>query len=169
MFLEERTVKQPTGVQRLVAYCRDCKGTEVETIQTCTKCGSHNIANPFVHTLDDYNDGIGVVRDYEEKKVKIYKCDLCGKEFDGLKVDNYISYIEGSFENSNSNNFMDEEFPDVWDNSDDVQNYQLPMDLCRDCKEKVKQHLNRELLNFIHPNNIKEQINQYLNKEKEDK
>lgn len=166
MFLEERTIKEKEGPQILVSYCRNCKSTEVETIQTCKKCGSHNIANPFSHTLDDYSDGVGIKQNYKEKKVEIYKCDLCGKEFDGLKIDNYVSYIEGCFESSNYKNFQNDEYNQHWDDTDDVQNYQLPMDLCKDCKEKVKQYLNRELLNFIHPYNIKETISKYLIGEK---
>ena len=155
MFLKKELVKIPIEPKILVHYCRDCESTEVETIQICKKCGSHNIASPFSHTLDDYKNGVGTKQKTKEVTKYFYKCDLCGKEFDGFNIDNYLSYGNGEFEGCNYNNFSDAE--DV-----DFINYQLEKDLCSNCKSKVKAYLKLKLIDFTREENVKEIINQYF-------
>ena len=159
MYLREEIIKRKNGPAILVHYCRDCESTEVETVQTCKKCGSHNIASPFSHKLDDYMNGVGMKIEYKEIKTKIYKCDLCGKEFDGLKTDNYLSYADGSFNGCNYKEFSDAE-------ETNYNNYQLPVDLCEDCKKKLKTYLAVKLIDFTRDANIQKLIKEYLDKKK---
>lgn len=163
MFLREDVVKVKDGPAHLVHYCRDCNSTEVETIQTCKKCGSHNIANPYSHTMEDYNE-VGIIQNYKDKKVKIYRCDLCGKEFDGLKVDNYLSYGDGEFNPCNSKNYTDSDYFEYGDNFID---YQLQKDLCIDCKNKLKLFLDNKLAQFTSNDNIQELVESYIEYNKE--
>ena len=159
MFLREDVIKVKDGPAHLVHYCRDCKSTDVETIQTCKKCGSHNIANPYSHILDDYSDA-GIIQNYKYKTVKIYRCDLCGKEFDGLRVDNYLSYGDGEFNPCNSKNYIDAEYVTSFID------YQLQKDLCEDCKQTLKTFLNNRLLQFLSNDNIQDLINGYIEHKK---
>lgn len=159
MFLRKEIVKVPTGPKTLIHYCRDCECIEIETIQTCKNCGGHNIANPFYHTLEDYRNDVGVIQETEEVTRRIYKCDLCGKEFDGFKTDSYFSYADGSFETCNYNNFSDAE-------NVDFINYRLEQDLCSECKSKIRTHLAVKLIDFTREKNINNIINEYIKSHK---
>lgn len=139
MFLEKRLEKQKVGV-RLVPFCIDCESQDIETIQTCKKCGSHNIKA-------DWLDERSQKTEYEDVEVYIYKCDRCGKEFNGFNTSNIISYCDGEF------------VPYKVDDAE--QEVSLDKDLCRDCMEVVVSELHKELYNLIsteHILNVAEKI-----------
>lgn len=136
MFLRNVTVKKPTGTKILVHYCRDCNSTDVEIVQTCKKCGSHNIASPFSHKIEDYN-GVGVKQEMKDITMHFYQCDVCGKEFDGLEDSKYIHY--------------DSEFypgKGYTEDYNDVVNFDLELDLCNACRQKLVFDLNKDLQNI---------------------
>lgn len=132
MFLKKEIKKYSTGIQ-LVPFCEDCESQDIETIQTCRKCGSHNIKS-------DWFDERSQKPKYEEKEVYIYKCDRCGKEFDGFETSNVISYCDGEF------------VPYKVDDAE--QEVSLDKDLCRDCMEVVVSELHKELYNLISTEHI---------------
>lgn len=155
MFIRKEEVEIPIGTKILVPYCRECRSVEVETIKTCKKCGSHNVATPFVHNYEDYREGIGVQQETKKETRHIYKCDICGKEFDGMKTDNYVSYADGEFERCNYKQFSD------WETTE-YTNYSLPKDLCEECKKKLATHLRVKLIDFTRERNINEIIKEYI-------
>lgn len=161
MFLRKETVDQPTGVKYCVPYCQDCHSQEIETIQTCKKCGSHHIKSGF-DLLDDNEYGIKV----ETKKVTkhIYKCDVCGKEFDGDKISDYISYFDGEFNNDRYESYYDYESSV----DSDAINYQLDKDLCGDCKSRLVTMLSTKLFNFTRNENISNLIDEYYKDKSEE-
>ena len=132
LFLKKEIKKYSTGIQ-LVPFCEDCESQDIETIQTCRKCGSHNIKS-------DWFDERSQKPKYEEKEVYIYKCDRCGKEFDGFETSNVISYCDGEF------------VPYKVDDAE--QEVSLDKDLCRDCMEVVVSELHKELYNLISTEHI---------------
>lgn len=154
MYLRKETVKEPTGTQILVPYCRECNSIEVKTIQTCTTCGSHNIASPFSHKMgEDYNN-VGIRQEFREVTKFIYKCDKCGKEFDGRESDKYISYHEGDFETFKLSS-------DEYDYGDNMI-YHLDEDLCKECKEKIVNKLRLKLADLINQSTVKKQVKQFI-------
>lgn len=155
MFLRNDTVKEPTGSKYIIPYCRDCNSYDVEIIHTCKSCGSNNIATPLIHNLDDYQNNIGTKQEFKDVTRHIYQCDICGNEFDGLKVDGYMSYADGSFESSNYAGFADAD-------TTDYTNYQLNKDLCLDCKKKLQTYLSLKLIGFTSSSNVNKLIDEYI-------
>ena len=132
MFLEKRLEKQKVGTQ-LVPFCEDCESQDIETVQTCKKCGSHNIKS-------DWFDERSQKPKYEEREVYIYKCDRCNKEFNGFETPNIISYCDGEF------------VPYKVDDAE--KEVSLDKDLCRDCMNDIVSKLHRELYNIISTEHI---------------
>lgn len=64
---------------------------------------------------------------YNEKEVYVYKCDCCGKQFDGFKVDNIISLNYGEFVPYKS--------LDDYGNDCGI-HFELDEDLCEDCQHR---------------------------------
>lgn len=129
MFLRKDIKKVKTGTV-LVPFCKDCDSNEVETIQTCKKCGSHNITV-------DWQDDRSTKIEYAEKETYVYKCDCCGKEFDGFVIDDIISYNDyGEFVPYKSS------FDDYGGNGI---HYNLNKDLCNKCKQIIVDKLNKEI------------------------
>ncbi len=158
MFLRKETVKEPTGTQIIVPYCRECKSMEVETIQTCTQCGSHDIATPHFHKLwEDYN-GVGIKQEFKDVTKFIYKCDKCNKEFDSRESDNYISYHEGDFETFR----LSDDECDFGDNMI----YYLDVDLCKECKSVVVNKLRLKLADLINSSTIKNFVKEFIKEKK---
>ena len=149
MFLNKEIKHRIKGTI-LVPFCKDCSSQDIRYV--CNKCGSHNITT-------DWTDKRSQRQEVEEYEVSIYKCDLCGKEFDGLKVDNYISYADGGFEPCNYNNFTDAE-------NIHFTNYQLPQDLCSDCKDKLGTYLTLKLIAFTSTENVNKLITEFINAKK---
>ena len=147
MYLRYELIKKQVGT-RLVPFCKDCNSQEIETIQTCKKCGSHNITA-------DWCDERSQKHEYKEEIIKLYKCDKCGKEFDGKKIDNFISYSSGEF----CNFHIPQEELDY-----DIDNkvYCLQKDLCAECKQKICDTLNSKLRQFTHNSTIQKQINNFI-------
>ena len=154
MFLRKEEVKEPTGTQILVPYCRECKGVSIETVQTCMQCGSHNIANPFSHKFNDDYINAGIKQEFKDVTKFIYKCDKCGKEFDARESDKYISYHEGEFETFK---LSDDEY-DCGDNMI----YYLDEDLCKECKYKVVNKLRLKLADLINSYTVKKEIQKFV-------
>lgn len=128
MFLRKDIKKVKVGTV-LVPFCKDCDSNEVETIQTCKRCGSHNITA-------DWQDDRSTKIEYAEKETYVYKCDCCGKEFNGFVVDNIISYNDwGEFVPYKSTD----------DYGDTGIHYNLDKDLCNECKQVIVDKLNKEL------------------------
>ena len=163
MFLRDDIKKVKTDT-KLVPYCRDCKSKRIKTIQFCLDCVSYNIANPMdIYKYDDtYEEEFGKIDNFKEEKAKIYKCDLCGNEFDGLEIDNYISYADGMFSNCNYKNFSD------YDSVNYI-NYKLPIDLCFKCKNKMTTRLMNKFIDFTRENNIQNLIKEFIEKDKKSK
>lgn len=147
MFLRKDIVKVKTG-NIVVPFCKDCNSQEIETIQICKKCGSHNITA-------DWMDDRSIKQEYAEKEVHIYKCDCCGKEFDGFKTDKFISYSEGEFicGKYDYNEDYDYEYPENWNLEDD---------LCNNCKQKLVDELNYEVSKIINIKHIDETYKRIL-------
>lgn len=146
MFLRKE-LKQDIKGTILVPFCKDCDSQDIEIIRTCKQCGSHNIT-------EDWTDKRSQRVEVKEHEVSIYKCDICGKEFDGLNNDCYMSYAEGDFEKSNYSNFYDSE-------NVDYINYQLSKDLCPECKSKSHTRLTLKLVDFLRPENINKIIEEW--------
>ena len=68
-----KSIEKVAGSVQLVPFCSDCNSQNIETIQTCKCCGSHNITT-------DWFDDRSRKQTYEDCNVYIYKCDGCGKE-----------------------------------------------------------------------------------------
>ena len=151
MYIRDEQIKKQVG-SKLVPYCADCECVEVETIQTCKHCGSHNIKFP---NINDDNMNLGIVPEYHTYTAKIYKCDKCGDEFDGKKIDKYISWCDGEFES-----FKVSEEQMEFDG--DSLLYYLDYDLCAKCKQEIVNKLRLKLLDFINPGTIKKQVKGYV-------
>ena len=145
MFLRKNTKKIKTGTQ-VVPFCNVCNSQNIETIQVCKECGSHNIKV-------DWMDDRSAKSVYAEKETYVYKCDCCGKEFDGFVIDNIISY-------NNCGEFV------PYKSSDDYGNcgthYDLNKDLCNDCKQKIVDKLNKELDNVAKREHVLEILEELL-------
>lgn len=128
MFLRKDIKKVKTGNQ-IVPFCNDCNSQDIETIQVCRKCGSHN-------TKVDWTDDRSAKSIYEDKEIHVYRCDRCGKEFDGFKTDNFITYTDcGEFV----------PYKPEYDYGASGTNYSLDIDLCKECKKLIVDRLNKEL------------------------
>lgn len=154
MFLRKETVKEPTGTQILVPYCRECNSTEVKIIKTCSECGSHDIASPFSHNINGDYINAGIKQELKEVTKFIYKCDKCNKEFDARESDKYISYHEGDFETFH----LDEDYYDIGDNM----NYYLDVDLCKECKEKIVNKLRLKMADLINQSTVKKHVKEFV-------
>lgn len=140
MFLRKEIKTIKTNSYKRVPFCKDCNSNDVEVIQTCKKCGSHNIGYPSFIDLCS-KDNRGMIPIYEDKELYIYKCDKCGKEFDGLNEPNIISYGY-------------DEFVLYKMDDDDCKIYTLSKDLCNDCKKLLVNKLNRQLEEIIDKDNV---------------
>lgn len=150
MFLGKRKVEYDTHRIQLVPFCKDCDSQEIETIQTCKKCGSHNIGHGGI--LED--DPRGEKRIIEEKEEPFYKCDYCGKEFNGFKTPNAISYVEGDFEIGS--------FPNETEYI-----YTFQKDICSDCLKKVKDKMQKDLTSLLNVYNLEKVADELLNNKSE--
>lgn len=148
MFLRKEVKRVKTGSYKQVSFCKDCDSDEIETIQTCKKCGSHNIGHPSFYSMID-NDTRGLKPIYEDKEFYVYKCDNCGKEFDGLQVPNIISFS------------YDEFVPYKVETEDQYESeiYTLPKDLCDDCKKLLVSKLNKQLEEITNKDNVLNTLN----------
>ena len=151
MFLENRTVKYDTHRIQIVPFCKDCSSQEIETIQTCKKCGSHNIEQGSVYG----DDPRGQKKIIEEKEEPFYKCDYCGKVFNGFKTPKTISFVDGSFEIGSYSNETDHILS-------------VEKDICMDCLEKVQRKLTLKLLSLLNEYSFKDIVEETLS-EKEDR
>ena len=134
MFLRKEEKKVYDRAYRLVSYCKDCDSKNIEIIHICKDCGSKNIKIPSYNILENDNDEKAKVRDYTIKEFYIYKCDKCGKEFNGLtECNKFISEVYGEFIP-----YKDEEY-----GGDNI--YEVKEDLCNDCLQKICDRLNKEL------------------------
>lgn len=142
MFLRKEKRKYKSGNYRMIPFCRDCDSIEVETVQTCKHCGSHNIGYP---SFDDMisEDKRGMLEIEKEKDVYIYKCDICGNEFDGIKIPSMVSYEDGEFMVGKFNN----EYGTVTE-------YGLDKDLCNECLTKLTSKLNSEIDNIVNKEHV---------------
>ena len=131
MFLRKEIKEFNTGHIYLVPFCKDCDSQDIETIRICKKCGSHNVETPSIYENDDKR---GHKKATEEREVYIYKCDKCGKEFNGKEVQSDITYDCGEF--------LVGKHEDIYCNS---QIYTFKEDLCYDCLKKITIKLNKEL------------------------
>ena len=147
MFLRNE-IKQKQVGELLVPFCKDCNSQDIETIQICKKCGSHNITS-------DWTDKRSTRPEFKEYELHIYKCDKCGKEFDMLSSDKFI-HFDGEFYPFKGN---EEEYPE------EVKNYTLDLDLCINCKEKLVSILNKKLNKFISKENVLSELDNLDNKE----
>ena len=147
MYLRDEVVNVKVGT-RLVPFCKDCNSQEIETIQTCKKCGSHNITA-------NWNDERSQRIEYKQEVRKIYKCDKCGKEFDGMKIDNFISYDCGEFCNYHISE-------DELEYDTDNKVYCLQKDLCAECKQHICDSLNIQLRQLTHSDNILSTLNNFI-------
>lgn len=147
MFLRKEVKRVKTGSYKQVSFCKDCDSDEIETIQTCKKCGSHNIGHPSFYSMID-NDTRGLKPIYEDKEFYVYKCDKCGKEF-GKYIDllksNIISYAYGEF---------------IYGAVEDSEKV-IPLneDLCEDCINKLIYKLNKQLDEVTEQENILNTLN----------
>lgn len=151
MYLRDEQIKKQVG-SKLVPYCTECEGVEIETIQTCKHCGSHNIKFPNIFKNDK---NLGIVPEYEIYTAKIYKCDKCGNEFDGKKVDRYLSWCDGEFE---SYKVSEEQM----EYDGDSILYYLDYDLCENCKKKIVNKLRLKLIDFINPGTVNNHVKKYV-------
>lgn len=144
MFIEKR-IKKIKGNVQVVPFCQDCDSQDIETVRTCKKCGSYNITV-------DWMDERSAKQLYNEKEVYVYKCDRCGKEFEGQEVLNTISYCDGEFKPYKSE--FNEGFKCI--------NYHIGRDLCEDCKQIVTDILNTELLHTLQEDHIETIIKAFV-------
>lgn len=142
MFLEKRKVIHNTNKIQLISYCKDCDSQDIETIQTCKKCGSHNIGSGNI--LDD--DPRGYKKITEEREEPFYKCDYCGKEFNGFETPTLILYESG-------------EFYLGYEQGDADYIYRPKGDMCNDCLTKIKNKLNKDILEVTNTYRIEKVIN----------
>ena len=147
MFLRKEIKQIKTGTL-LVPFCKDCGSQEIETIQTCKRCGSHN-------TTADWSDTRSQRPQFDEREYSIYKCDKCGKEYESKIDENIISY-DGEF---NPFSCHEDEYGGY-----DFTNYNIGYDLCDNCKEKVVNRLNAQLSRLISCSNVREIIEDFVGK-----
>lgn len=147
MYLRKETRLVKTGSVQLVPYCDDCNSQDIKTIQICNKCGSQNIK---VNDLFD-TDERGIKYEVAEKDFYIYKCDNCGKEFEGLKESERIAFVANSF--------------DIGNYSDAFRTVNLSQTLCNDCKKILKDILNKSFNNLLDDDYILNLIQNDLPKE----
>ena len=145
MFLEKRTVKHDTKRIQIVSFCNDCSSQEIETIQTCKKCGSHNIEHGSAYG----DDPRGYKKIIVERQEPFYKCDYCGKEFNGFDTPKSISFVDGTFEIGSfpsETNFI----------------FTVEKDICKDCLEKVRQKLEKDLLGMLNKDSFDDVVEETL-------
>lgn len=140
MFIERKIKSFATGT-KIVPFCKECNSQNIETIQTCKNCGSHNI------TADWYDERSQRL-EFAEVEVSIYKCDKCGKEYESKIDDNIISY-DGEF-----NPFGCSQSDEYCIN--DYMNYNLCVDLCKECKQKIVNMLNAKISRITSDSYVRE-------------
>lgn len=148
MFLRKDKKKIEKGTQ-LVPFCNSCNSQDIKTIQYCKKCGSHDIKS-------DWTDDRSSKKVYTEVETYVYKCDCCGKEFDGFKVDNIISY-------NDYGEFVPYKATD--DYGDCGTHYDLNKDLCIECKHKITDKLNKEIGNISKREHVLEILEEVITNE----
>lgn len=129
MFLRKECKKVKTHNYNIVPYCEDCSSYNIKVVRTCEDCGSHNIKFPD-NMMDMLDDNRGFIPIYENREIYIYKCDICGKEFESKDTTNVISYDDGYFCKGPTY---------------DGKQISLLNDLCCDCLQKVLESLNTEI------------------------
>lgn len=155
MFLRKETRIRETGSFTMIPYCKDCDSEDIEIIKTCRKCGSKNIGHPTFNDLIS-DDKRGMKPNTMEYDVNIYSCDKCGKEFDGLREPNVISYSDyGEFFAGMSGDYGDNLL------------FQLDEDLCKECTNILINDLNKQLEDIATRENIKNTMNRLFTKEGE--
>lgn len=152
MYIGKKKVKYKSGVQ-IVPFCRDCNSQEIETIQTCKKCGSHNIGTP--NLLD--NDIRGEKQLYKDGEEPFYKCDYCGKEFSGFQTPNKLIISEGLFMVGYNYELSNYDYV-----------YTLDKDLCEGCLNKIKNKLNNKYRQLFNSEYVKNTVNELLEGDMED-
>jgi hypothetical protein len=133
MFIGKELRSVKTGKQILVPFCNECNSQNIETIQVCRNCGSHNIKV-------DWQDDRSIKDEYEDRCAYIYKCDSCGEEYDGLQHANVISYSTGEFISGES------EYSE--------KKYSMKRDLCPKCTKMLINTLNARIEEIIDEDNV---------------
>lgn len=133
MFLRKENKKVKMPFVRAVPFCENCSSQNIETIQTCKDCGSHNISH-------DLFDSRSNKQEYETKEINIHICDICGKEFEQKQSNQCISYVYGEF------------CKGEYDDPDKV--YHISEDLCDECLDIKIQKLNNEIIKITEDSNV---------------
>lgn len=154
MFVRKET-KQVRNGTLVVPFCKDCNSQEIETIQTCKQCGSHNITS-------DWTDKRSQKIEYSGYETSIYKCDCCGKEYEGRKDDHIMSYVSGEFDPYKYS--PDPDYPCI----EDYTNYNLGVDLCKRCKQKFIDTLTAQLSFLTSESHIADLIDIFISKNKKE-
>lgn len=144
MFTGNKIKRFEKGIVQAVPFCKNCNSQNIEIVKTCKDCGSHNIS------MDIFDDRARKV-EYIKKEIPVYKCDKCGKEFDGLETGNIITYIDGIFK------------PFKCEDESSLM-YTLQYDLCEDCKKELVYELNKIISRITFTDNIQKEIEKYLHK-----
>ncbi|WP_304393428.1 hypothetical protein [uncultured Clostridium sp.] len=145
MFLR-KDIKQIQKGTLLVPFCKSCNSQNIETIQVCKDCGSHNVTS-------DWTDKRSQRLEFAELEVSIYKCDKCGKEYESRIDDNTISY-DGEF---NPYSCHDDDYGNYG-----YTNYNLSVDLCKDCKQKIVDKLNAKISKITSDSYIRELTESFM-------
>lgn len=129
MFIKQNEIPDQTHIIS-VPFCKDCNSQNIEIVKTCKECGSHNISSDI---FDKRSKKLG--GNYID--VNVYKCDKCGKEFnlDEDEFCNIISICDGEFLPYNTCSELDKKV-------------ELKEDLCRECRDKLVEQLNKDFDNL---------------------
>ena len=146
-----KSIEKVAGSVQLVPFCSDCNSQDIETIQTCKCCGSHNITT-------DWFDDRSQKQTYEDCNVYKYKCDGCGKEF-SVKLKSNISR-----QNTNKISFVDGEFI-PYSCEDSSFEYIVPGDYCNNCLETLVRKLNFEVSRLTTSSHIQSTMDKLFPKE----
>jgi hypothetical protein len=156
MFVKKIKKSFETGTTYVVDFCKDCGSQDIKVEYSCNKCHSHNIGHPTYPIAQD-DDPRMLKKETVEKDVYVYKCDICGKEFEfvGENHPNTIHYDCDGF--------------DIGYYEDAEKNYTLPnMDICKDCIQNVVNKLNYQVNKILDKDFVNEQLQLYKHEVKKD-
>lgn len=156
MFVKKIKKSFETGTTYVVDFCKDCGSQDIKVEYSCNKCHSHNIGHP-IYPISQEDDPRMLKKETVEKDVYVYKCDICGKEFEfvGENHPNTIHYDCDGF--------------DIGYYEDAEKNYTLSdTDICKDCMKNIVNELNFQIDKILSKAFISEQLESYKRELKKD-
>lgn len=143
MFIGKKKKLIETNNKIIVPFCKDCGSQQIKVTYTCEDCKSHNIKIPSI--IDDIDDERAYRKETKEIEVYMYKCDMCGKNYEYNKElkPNTISFFDNCFHLGYITSDYNDNFT-----------YTFKEDICEECLNKIINKLNDDINKIFKDNYI---------------